>query len=587
MSELMSCENLGKAYGPKMLFKSLNLSIHYGDRIGLVGVNGSGKSTLLKILCELELPDIGTVRRVNKAHASYLRYEDSLPRDFLENILRKRLREGLAPPVLNEQKFIDKILHNFGFDNPKQIAAHLTKEAKLRFLLAYHTLIKPDILLFDDPTHSFELETILWLENFLPQHFPSYMVASHDRSFLDVVTNRTIELNSKYPEGYRSEYGSFSNYYRKKTSYVDENPYHQEIVRPSSSFSQTLQPIKLYKKISEIRSSKTALPKNPTQSGTILELSGGKNVSRILLTVKGLGLKITGKLLFQSIHFSLYPGTCLHLVGSKGTGKKSLMKILAGQLEPTEGTIELAEGVKIHYFSPEHSSFDPSMTVLQALSPDRENVLFHGQSIPVEIWAKRFSFFRDQFSFPISALNKGEKARLSIAQLLQKSVDILLLDRPTSDLDIETREVLEKNLHDFTGATIILTSDRFTMKKVGNKFLYLGASDQRGHFYDQYDEWEKVFMQSIKQGNASHSNFLSQKEEEKEENGKEESMELLKMEQTITKKEEYIDFLQRQLLQAETTKSPLRFRELKEQIKQLQSHLNVLYPRLQKMDRDK
>lgn len=481
----------------KLLFKDLSLSIFSGDRIGLIGPNGSGKSTLLKILAGIENPTSGTVAAKSGLKIGYVPQTCEFPAKTSSQILLEAITADL--PDYEKELIVETWLSKFGFTGNEPTADRLSGGWKKRLSLAVQLVQDPDLLLLDEPTNHLDLEGILWLEKFLMREAPTYLLVSHDRSFLQNMVNRVMEIDKLYPNGLFAIDGSYSNFLEKKELFIQG-----QLEQERSLASKARREIDWLRRSPKARTSKSKarvddahelldqlsdVKRRNLQKRTDIDFSASERETRKLVVAKNLSKAIGGRTLFQNLDFTLSPGTRMGLMGPNGSGKTTLLKLLVGEMTPDQGTLKTADALKIVYFDQHRMQFPNNITLREALSPKGDFVSYQGQQIHVNGWCKRFLFTPDVLDMPIGSLSGGERARISIAHLMLQPADLLLLDEPTNDLDIPTLETLEETLLEFTGAVVLITHDRFMLERICNAMLALGDLEQTQIFPD-YNQWE-------------------------------------------------------------------------------------------------
>lgn len=504
MTLFFNCQELTKSYSTRLLFRDLSFSIFSGDRVGLIGPNGSGKTTLLKMIAGLETPNKGTISIKRGLKIGYLEQSCEFPDETPRQILLDSLKEANQPDY-EKEVVVDTWLSKLGFTGSEMSAARLSGGWKKRLSLAKELLGNPDVLLLDEPTNHLDLEGILWLEKFLPREISSYLLVSHDRYFLEHMTNKTIEINSIYPDGLFAIEGSYSNFLEKKGEFLKGQIEQERSLaskaryeldwlkrspkaRTTKSQARVDDAHELLEELSEVKS-------RNRQKKTVIDFSATRRETRKLVVAKNLSKEVGGRLLFQHLDLILSPGTRLGLLGPNGSGKTTLLKMLADELTPDQGTIKKAEALKVVYFDQHRMQLPLNITLRDALSPNGDFVSFHGQKIHVNGWCQRFLFSPNILDMPLGKLSGGERARISIAHLMLQPADLLLLDEPTNDLDIPTLETLEESLIDFPGAIVLITHDRCMLERTCNLFLALGNPNQNELFVD-YVQSEKSFISS-------------------------------------------------------------------------------------------
>jgi ATP-binding cassette subfamily F protein uup len=495
MSVLLGFESLTKSYGPRPLFTGLTMDLAAGERVGLIGPNGSGKSTLLRLLAGLETPDAGTVALRRTTRLGYLPQEDRFPpgRTVEEVLLDALADSGLEGYERDTQVGI--IRGKVGLADPDQPADTLSGGWRKRLAVARELVRKPDLLLLDEPTNHLDLEGVLWLEALLKDAPFAYLLVSHDRYFLENATNQTVELNRTYPDGYFRVAGPYSEFLSRREDFLEgqaarektlANRVRREVewlrrgpaARTGKSSARIKEAGRLSEELAEVQY-------RNRQTGTVqIDFSSTGRKSRKLLVARDVARSAGGRPLFRGLALTLSPGMKLGLLGPNGSGKSTLQRVLAGELPPEEGSIELAEGVRVVKFSQDRGSLDRSATLRKALTGTGETVQFGGQSLHVSAWAKRFLFRTEQLDLLVGDLSGGEQARVLIARLMLQPADVLLLDEPTNDLDIASLEVLEESLAEFPGALVLVTHDRYLLDRLCTEILGLDGRGGVGFFAD-------------------------------------------------------------------------------------------------------
>lgn len=504
MTLLLNCHSLAKAYGSRQLFSNLSLGIFQGDKIGLVGPNGSGKSTLLKILASLENPDSGSVACRKSLRIGYVPQSSEYPSLPVEEVVIQALSNDNMP--IHERLTLARILlSKLGFKDISQNAASLSGGWKKRLDIAKELINDPDVLFLDEPTNHLDLEGILWLENFLKDESITFLVTSHDRYFLENVASRMMELNPMYPQGIFCSEGNYSQYLERRAEFLN---YQEQCERSLStkvrgevdwlrqspkartvkSSARVQEAGRLIQQLSEIRS-------RSKQATTKIDFESTERQTTKLLATKNLTKSLGGRELFFGIDLTLTPGMRLGIVGPNGCGKTTLLKLLAGEIAPDKGTIKYANNLRIVYFDQHRQKLSPDDTLRRALSPHSDTVVYRGQSIHVNSWAKRFLFNPERMDLPVKQLSGGERARIGIARLMLQPADILLLDEPTNDLDIPTLETLEESLSEFPGAIVLITHDRALLDSLTTCVIGLGIPEVIPPLLADFRQWEQFIKQ--------------------------------------------------------------------------------------------
>jgi ATP-binding cassette subfamily F protein uup len=493
---LVSCEGIGKAYGVQPLFESLCFSLAEGDRVGLVGPNGSGKTTLLKILAGLDSPDAGTRSARKLLRLGYVPQDPTFPEGAT---VEEIVRAGLTPDDPEAAGRVAATLGRAGLADPRQTVALLSAGWRKRLAIARELVGGPDLLLMDEPTNHLDLEGILWLEDLLAAEVPAYLVISHDRYFLENVTDRVLELNPCYPQGLFEADGSYSAFLIKREEFLRSQAASQEVlankVRREVEWLRRGPKARTRKSSARIKAAGlmigelAAAQARAVTATAGIEFTASGRQSKKLLLARDLAKTMGDRRVLEGLNLTLTPGMRLGLLGASGSGKSTLLDLLAGRLSPDGGEIERADGLRVVRFSQNREGFDPALSLRRTLAPEGDAVVYRDRSVHVVSWAKRFLFRAEQLETAVGRLSGGERARVCIARLMLEPADLLLLDEPTNDLDIPTLEVLEESLAEFPGALVLVTRDRFLLDRVSTAILALDGAGG-AVFYADVAQWE-------------------------------------------------------------------------------------------------
>jgi len=600
MCALLSCQGLTKAFGAQTLFSDITLVISPGDRAGLIGPNGSGKSTLLRIFCGLEPADRGTVFTRKLMRLSYVAQEDIFAEEAscIDN-LYTAVRD-LEIDEAEQYSRVHAMLSRARFEDPHQPVRLLSGGWRRRLAICRALVAGPEVLIMDEPTNHLDIEGILWLENLLNSPLPggpaAFLMVSHDRRFLENTVNRVIELAPVYPEGSFQVRGTYADFLDKKADYLLQRQNLEERLankvrretewlrrgpkaRTTKARYRIEEAGRLQEELGEVRS------KNRSAGQVGIAFEGTRRKTRKLLVASGLAKGFQGPPLFAGLDLTLTPGIRLGLLGRNGSGKSTLMEILAaaGQDEgpkPDQGTITVADKVRIVSFDQRREQLDTSVTLRRALAPEGDSVLYQDSSLHVVTWAKRFLFRTDQLETPVNRLSGGEQARILIARLMLQPADILLLDEPTNDLDIPSLDVLEESLCEFPGALVLVTHDRFLLDNVCNQVL---GFDGRGHaeYFADYDQW-LTMLRDQERSEAPKTSPAGTKPAAKAKPGKLsylDQREYERMEETILAAEARLEELDQVMNEPEVMADPIRLEQCWQEQQNLQAETERLYER--------
>ncbi|NNM44065.1 MAG: ABC-F family ATP-binding cassette domain-containing protein [Chlamydiae bacterium] len=590
MSALLGIHSLSKSYGTQVLFCDISFTVSEGDRIGLVGPNGAGKSTLLKIIMGLEHEDEGHISKRGSLRIGYASQAPEFPSKSLEEVLLDQNLQGDPVELLTRARVL---LGKAQFTDLSQNASTLSGGWKKRLDIARALMQEPDLLLLDEPTNHLDIEGILWLEKFLCREKTAYIIISHDRYFLDKVTNKIIELNPCYPDGLFISKGNMSAYTLHKEAFLEGQAEQERSLtslvrgeidwlrrspkaRTTKSEARITKANKMIEELAQIKK------RNKTEKVNI-DFSASERETRKLLVAKNLSKSFGEKKLFSGVDITLSPGTRLGIVGKNGTGKTTLLKVLAGKIPPDMGTLKCAEDLRLVYFDQHREHLPQNISLKEALCPTGDTVNYRGQSIHVNGWAKRFLFPVDRLSMPVKCLSGGEKARILIARLMLAPADLLFLDEPTNDLDIQTLEVIEESLREFPGALVLITHDRCLMDNVCTQILGLGEGNEQQFFAD-YGQWERACLLPPEKKSSQEKPISEPVKTPTKKLSFKEQKELEGMEKAIMNAEAEIKSLQKQLENPEVHANSQKSQELYHLLAEAEQKLETLFTRWQELE---
>src|SRR5215471_15301015 len=434
-SLLLSCEGVSKAYGARSLFDGLTFGLFEGDNAGLVGPNGSGKSTLLKILAGIEPADQGSRSLRGGVRVGYVPQAPAFP---LGQTVDAVILAALAG--VDDEDRPGRLAHALsraGFADGRASVDALSGGWKKRLAIARELAAAPDILLMDEPTNHLDVEGILWLEDLLTERARAFLVVSHDRYFLEHVATRMLELNRVYPDGLFEAEGSYSEFLARRDEFLRGQAAYQE------SLANTVRrEIEWLRRGAKARSKKAK--GRIKQAGRLIEeledarargLSATAGIdftsslrrTRRLLVARGLSVSRGGRRLVGDLDLVVTPGTRVGLIGPNGSGKTSLLEVLAGVVPPDAGEIERADDLRVVRFEQERAGLEHAQSLRRALAPEGDAVTWRGRSVHVAAWAKRFLFRPEQLEVPVGHLSGGEQARILIARLMRERVSTVIV----------------------------------------------------------------------------------------------------------------------------------------------------------------
>jgi ABC transport system ATP-binding/permease protein len=510
---IISAQGLSKRYGVAPLFKNISFTVSEGDRIGVIGPNGSGKSTLLEILCGKTKPDSGDVAVRKGTRLSYVKQiSEFAPGITIQEVIESALNRVSMPQSERAARSAET-LGRAGFTDLEVPAATLSGGWRKRLAIAEALVQNPDILLLDEPTNHLDLAGIEWLEKLLHRSSFASVVVSHDRYFLENVTNEMVEIDRAYEDGALRVKGNYSTFLEAKEEHLHaqrnrqealENLVHTEIEwlrrGPKARTTKAKDRIgKAHKMIGDLAVMKARSSVSTAQ----IDFSATNRQTKQLIQLAAVKCEIGDRVLFDNLDFTVTSGMRVGLVGPNGSGKTSLLRLLRGDLLPAAGTIRKAEPLRMVYFD-QNRELDPDLLLRRALAPDSDAVVYQDQVIHVASWAARFLFTGEDLNRRAGKLSGGERARVLIAQLMLQPADVLLLDEPTNDLDIPTLEILEQSLLEFRGALVLVTHDRYMLDRVSTIVLGFDGLGGIERFadYSQWDLWQELRQEESEEANV-------------------------------------------------------------------------------------
>ncbi len=494
---ILNVEKVSKTYGEKELFNNISLGINSGDKIGLIGVNGTGKSTLLKIIAGVEELDEGQVVKGKGIELAYLAqtpmYYDN------ENVLEYVMRGKHA----DSQPKAKEILNKLGITDHDAMMNILSGGQKKRAALA-RTLVEPArLLILDEPTNHLDNDMVLWLEQFIKNFKGELIMVTHDRYFLDNVTNRIVELDKASLYSYDTNYSGFLELKTQReemeraTEVKRQNILRKELawIRRGCQARSTKQQARIDRFEDMKEASKQARARFDKQLMDMNSVSSrlGRKTVELHNICKSFGERI----IINDFTYIFLRDDRIGIVGDNGCGKSTLMKIIAGQLEPDSGSVEVGETVRIGYFMQENEPLDDSLTVLEFVRSIGEYVTTVDGKATASQMCEKFLFTPKQQWTPISKLSGGEKRRLYLLSVLMSAPNVLILDEPTNDLDIETLEILEEYLDGFAGIVITVSHDRYFLDRVVDRIFAFEAGGHLTQYEGGYTDYRDKCVSSI------------------------------------------------------------------------------------------
>lgn len=470
---IINIEHISKIYGEKTIFDDASFGIQEGDKIGIVGINGAGKSTLLKMIAEKENPDSGQIIRQNGLKIAYVPQNPVFPEDA-------DIRSYAFDRGDGEDWKVESCLTELGIREYDIPLSHLSGGQKRRVVLAKVLAQDFDVLLLDEPTNHLDGSMIAWLEEYLRSYRGTVIMVTHDRYFLDRVTNRILEISRGKMYGYDADYSGFLELKaaREEMELASERK-RQSILRMELEWAKrgcrarsTKQRARL-ERLEALKSGKAPV-KDQTVELDSVETRMGKKTIEFHHVSKSYG----EKKILEDFTYIVLKNQRLGIIGPNGCGKSTVMKMIAGIAEPDSGHIDIGDTVKIGYFAQEEQDMDDSQRVIDYVKDIAEYITTKDGKISASQLLERFLFTPDMQYAPIGKLSGGEKRRLYLLGVLAENANVLLFDEPGNNLDIPTLTILEDYLNSFSGIVIAVSHDRYFLDNMADRIFEL---DGMGH----------------------------------------------------------------------------------------------------------
>ena len=524
---LVSLEQVSIAYGHVPLLDDVTLRLEPGERVCVIGRNGTGKSTLLRILAGAQPPDRGVVRRGPGVRTALLVQDVPLSSDRpVFDIVAEGLGElselatayhhtaievaGHPTPALLDtlgrlqqtleerdgwrlEQRVELILARLQLPS-ETVVDTLSGGWRRRVLLARALVAQPDVLLLDEPTNHLDIDALGWLEKFLADYPGTVVVVTHDRVFLQRVATRIVELDRG---GLTSWSGDYANYQRRQEERLVD-----ETVREAKQDKQLAveeawlrRGIKARRTRNEGRvrallAMRTDRANRQARAGSVrLRVERADPSGRVVFEVEGVSKAFDGVPVIRGFTCRILRGDRVGLIGPNGTGKTTLLRLLLGELRPDAGDIRLGTNVQVAYYDQQREQLDPARTVFDTVGDGNDTVTVNGETRHVHGYLRDFLFSRDRARSPVTALSGGERNRLLLARLLTRPANVLVLDEPTNDLDLETLELLEARLVDWPGTLLLVSHDRAFLDNIVTSTLVFDRDDRVTEYVGGYEDW--------------------------------------------------------------------------------------------------
>ncbi len=495
---LITIEHLTKSYTERLLFDDTAFSINEGEKVGLIGINGTGKSTLLKIVAGLEEPDQGSVVRRRNL---YIRYLSQIPAFTAgDTVLDAIVRDNRDEPHFASREEIEasakNILTRLGIYDFDEKVDHLSGGQRKRVALTSVLLSTADLLILDEPTNHLDSEMADWLEEYLKKFRGALLMITHDRYFLDSVTNRIVELDKGKLYSYQANYEGFVKLKAERMDMaVASERKRQSILRNELAWMQRGARARSTKQKAHIQRYEALRDMDAPEFDKEVEMeSVSSRLGRTTVEVKDLCKAYGNKVLLKNFTYIFLKNDRVGIIGPNGSGKSTLMKMIAGWVQPDSGTIEIGQTVKIGYFSQENEAMDESLKVIDYIRNVAEYVQTKDGSISASQMLERFLFPGSVQYTAINRLSGGEKRRLYLLRILMDAPNVLLLDEPTNDLDIRTLTILEDYLDSFQGIVITVSHDRYFLDRMVRRIFAFEGDGNVVQYEGGFTDYQAAYL---------------------------------------------------------------------------------------------
>ena len=535
---IINIEHISKVFGEKQVFDDISCGIHQGDKIGIIGINGTGKTTLLKIIAGLEEPDQGQVIFQKGLRVTYLPQSPKFPEHAT---VLSYVADGADGADWGRESEAKNALNRLGLTDHHEEIDHLSGGQKKRVALA-RTLVNPaDVLILDEPTNHIDNEMAVWLEEYLNQWKGAIIMVTHDRYFLDRVTNKILEIDHGKLYSYTANYSQFLELkaQREEMELASERK-RQSVLRMELEWAKrgcrartTKQRARL-ERLEALKNGKAPVRDAEVEMDSV-ETRMGKKTIELHHISKSYGQKK----LIDDFEYIVLKNQRLGIIGPNGCGKSTLMKIITGKEEPDQGTVEIGDTVKIGYFAQEVTEMDENQRVIDYIKDVAEYVPTKDGRITASQMLERFLFTPAMQYTPIGKLSGGERRRLYLLKVLMDAPNVLILDEPTNDLDIPTLTILEDYLDSFLGIVITVSHDRYFLDNIADRIFAFEAGGKLVQYEGGYTDYLEA--KERKNGTVVRESEESAKKKADRKNWKKDAPEKLKFTYKEQKEYETID----------------------------------------------
>lgn len=504
---LLTLENVSKSFTERMLFDSICLGVNEGDKIGVIGINGTGKSTLLKIIAGMDDPDDGKRTCKNGLRIAYLPqtpvFDDT--KSILSNVTDGQTAKESYRNLAGEAR---SMLLRFGISNPDDSASVLSGGQKKRAALVRTLLTESDLLVLDEPTNHLDSEMTEWLEDYLNRWKGAFIMITHDRYFLDRVTNKIVELDKGKLYSYQTNYSGFIalKAEREEMALATERKA-KNLFKTELAWMQRGARARSTKQKAHIERFEALRDREKiVEDGTVEINALSSRMGKKTIELSNISKRFSDTALFEPFSYILLSTDRIGIVGHNGCGKSTLLNIITGRLQPDTGYVDMGTTMKIGYFSQENEALNPSLTVLEYVKDTAEYIETKEGTLSASAMCEQFLFDGSMQYTRIEKLSGGEKRRLYLLKVLMEAPNVLILDEPTNDLDIQTLTILENYLKDYAGIVITVSHDRYFLDKIATR-IFSFENGQIVRYEGNYSDFKEAQKKcsTMTDGMTNHS----------------------------------------------------------------------------------
>ena len=569
---LLSAENLSINFGSRQLLSHVNFYLNEGDKVGIIGINGTGKSTFLKVLAGALEPDEGRISRNPNVQVSFLSQNPVMEDEatILEQVF---LHFPAEFRELNEYE-AKSMLTKLGFTDLQQKVGTLSGGQRKRVALVAALVHPADVLILDEPTNHLDSEMVAWLENWLRSFRGGLVMVTHDRYFLERVVNHITELSRSKIYHYEANYSKYLELKEQRAEMAEASERkRQSILRVEREWIMRGCKARTTKSKDRIQRYEDLKNQDAPETDEIVQLSAASSrLGRKIIELQSVSKSFDGRTIIDGFSYNLLRGDRIGIVGRNGAGKSTLLHMIAGQLQPDLGSVEMGVTVKIGHFSQEGRELDLNQRVYDFIHEIAREVRTEEGTFTAKQMMERFLFPSDLQSVLIGRLSGGERRRLYLLSVLMEAPNVLLLDEPTNDLDVMTLSILEDYLQSFSGPILIVSHDRFFLDKLADTVFEVKGNGQVEQFTGNWTDWASKGIRDEQPAKAEKPKAAQERPREKKlKFSFKEEREFAAIDQDIADLEERIE--ENQKAQALAGSDYVKLQELQERLTELEAQL--------------